>query len=180
MVQRFRTLNPRKRTWVYAGLALAAGVGLVTSRPRKGLGGAGSARPRTLGLGARLLLVGGAAAGLATPLRRLAHEAGVTFHVEQRLDPAVVARFRPTVALVAADIVPPHAAAFVARVCGAGARLVWILPAGASPSIAASLVTAGAEIFRVDALSIPRGPDGAHPSVMGYAGLAGAIWRWLG
>jgi len=28
-------------------------------------------------------------------------------------------------------------------------------------------------------LTIPRGPDKLHPTAAGYAGWAGAIWKWL-
>lgn len=34
-------------------------------------------------------------------------------------------------------------------------------------------------IFPSDRLTLPRGPDGIHPVVSGYAAWAGAIWQWL-
>ena len=36
------------------------------------------------------------------------------------------------------------------------------------------------DVFPSDALTVPRGPDGRSPTAIGYAGWAGAIWRWLG
>ena len=33
--------------------------------------------------------------------------------------------------------------------------------------------------FHSERLSLPRGPDGLHPTARGYAGWAGAVWHWL-
>ena len=35
------------------------------------------------------------------------------------------------------------------------------------------------DYFHSEKLEIPRGPDGIHSTPRGYAGWAGAIWRWL-
>lgn len=35
------------------------------------------------------------------------------------------------------------------------------------------------DYFHSESLTIPRGPDGIHPTARGYAGWAGAIWQWL-
>jgi lysophospholipase L1-like esterase len=70
----------------------------------------------------------------------------------------------------------------------AGAEIIWIgpptLPAiysGRAPDLAFvnQLRQAAPNYFDSAELSIPRGPDGLHPTAAGYAGWAGAVWSWL-
>jgi len=69
-------------------------------------------------------------------------------------------------------------------------HVVWIgpptLPSPPSPGIPKMIQdSAGSALkpryyyFHSERLDLPRGPDGIHPSVRGYAGWAGAIWHWL-
>ncbi len=74
---------------------------------------------------------------------------------------------------------------------GLGAEhIVWIgpptLPNPPSPGIpkmiqdaAGSVLAPRFSYFHSERLQMPRGPDGIHPNVRGYAGWAGAIWHWL-
>jgi lysophospholipase L1-like esterase len=70
----------------------------------------------------------------------------------------------------------------------AGAEIVWIGPPALpqtysgkqlDESFLDALADAPPYYFDSAELSIPRGPDGLHPTAAGYAGWAGAIWSWL-
>jgi hypothetical protein len=74
------------------------------------------------------------------------------------------------------------AAQLSAEVRRSNGTLVWIRPP--APASVAQLVRAAVEAVRVPSfhsehLAIPFGPDHETPSASGYAGWAGAIWRWL-
>ena len=59
---------------------------------------------------------------------------------------------------------------------------VWVMPPkdrGSAAELRAALGRFGAECFPSDELVLPRGQDGVLPTAIGYAGWAGAIWRWL-
>lgn len=69
-------------------------------------------------------------------------------------------------------------------------HIVWIgpptLPKPPSPGIPKMIQDAAGSVlaprfyyFHSEKLSMPRGPDGIHPNVRGYAGWAGAVWHWL-
>jgi lysophospholipase L1-like esterase len=72
--------------------------------------------------------------------------------------------------------------ALLDKLHASGAEIVWIghptLPfptQGVSDMIRANVPY----YFDSEQLDIPRSPDNLHPNAAGYAGWAGAIWRWL-
>lgn len=188
------------RAWVYAGIGLAVGgvtVGLVNF-----LSG-----PKILPGRSRLLLVGDSlAVGLAPPLRALSADARVTFdsiakegtRIDQWARSQVLAdklaQFQPTLILVSLgtndEYLPsaapqePHLHELLERLRKA-APVAWIGPPtlpksasnGVTPMIKANVPRS--HYFPSDSLQIPRGPDGIHPTARGYAGWAGALWRWI-
>lgn len=192
----------QSKQWLYAGLALVAGVGVVRlmSGPR-------------LKRGLRVLLIGDSlAVGTAPHYSALAKEAGVEFKglgvTGTRIDqwassqelPKVLASFRPDLVLVSlgtndafmkgADVVVKQRAGLEKLLQQLQGRdVVWIgppaLPGAPSPGIitmiqdAAGALTPRFHYFHSERLQIPRGPDGIHPTVRGYAGWAGAVWHWL-
>jgi lysophospholipase L1-like esterase len=189
-----------KRRWLYGGLAVAAGVGLVATMVRR--------RPKLVP-GARVLLIGDSlAVGLATPMGQLASGAGVAFERSGVVGSTIkqwapggayaatvadlLAAFVPTLVLMSLgtnDMKLPDPtveagalAAIVAGVRAAGAAVVWVAPPTMpfdDRGVRAMIAGAGVDVFPSDSLSIPRAPDGIHPNGVGYAGWAGAIWTWL-
>ena len=189
------------RQWIYVGLGLAAGYGLVRTiwRPRL--------RPGE----SRLLLVGDSlAVGMAPYFRELASASRISFTslavVGTRIDqwsdnPTLrdtLASFRPTIVLVSlgtndeyltgADAVTRQRAALdrLLKLVGTAAPkdIIWIGPPTLpkrSNGIVAMLQDAipSSDYFPSQALTLPRGPDGIHPTARGYAGWAGTIWQWL-
>lgn len=200
-------MSPRRRIWVYAGLALAAGVGLATAvRPSAGPAPSKSkpSGPRGLTRSDRLLLVGDSlAVGLSHPLGQLAHDAQVAFLADGRISTRIsqwaqntwlptALTFAPTLVLISlgtndmllADptLEAPALAAILERVRGAGANALWVVPPTmpfADRGVRAMIAASGVTRFPSDALTIPRGPDRIHPTAAGYAGWAGAIWQFL-
>jgi hypothetical protein len=194
------------RTWLLAGIVLAAGVGLtrllVPGHPKISKG-----RSRVFLLGDSL------AVGLATPLRKLAQDSqcafeamavgGTTVHQwanSEKLK-AALEKFKPTLVLVSLgtnDAYSPKLApeALVAdteklikTLMDAGAEVVWIgppsLPATySSPNYHATLrpelLEALAKVpkYWIDSrpLQLPRF-DALHPTVVGYGGWSGVIWQ---
>jgi lysophospholipase L1-like esterase len=188
------------RRLLYAGLLVAAGVGLV--RAFRG--------PRIEPGETSLLLVGDSlAVGLGPPLQALATDAGVPFsklsrggtRIDQWAGSQVLAEriqtFKPTLVLVSlgtndeamgGDDVPgrqaPYLEQLLSRLRSGGAEVVWIGPPRlpfASKGVVELIrrTVPRSHYFASDRLSIPRGPDNLHPTVKGYAGWAGAIWKWL-
>jgi lysophospholipase L1-like esterase len=188
------------RRLLYAGLLVAAGVGLV--RAFRG--------PRIEPGQTRLLLVGDSlAVGLATPMRALAAEANVPFDQISRSGTRIdqwagsqklaekIQNFNPTMVLVslgtndeymgagAAARQAPHLERLLVALRANQAEVIWIgpprLPKPSSNGIVPLLrkTIARDHYFPSEKLTIPRGPDGLHPTARGYAGWAGAIWRWL-
>jgi lysophospholipase L1-like esterase len=189
------------RRLLYAGLLVAAGVGLV--RAFRG--------PRIERGKTRLLMIGDSLAeGLGPPLQSLARESNVEFarlsrggtRIDQWAGSRVLAEkietFKPTMILVSLGTndeymsggsVPerqaPYLERLLTRLQSQNAEVVWIgpprLPRATQGVVALIRKTIpSSHYFASDRLTIPRGPDGLHPTVRGYAGWAGAIWRWLG
>ena len=170
-------MDARKRTWIWGGLALPAGIGLVRA-----------GRVRAPVVAQRILLVGdGFAKGLAVPLRQLAEDAGYGFRAEARPGTTVVdwashpwlqahvASFEPTLVLVSLSggrVAPPIEARamtdWIYRLLASRARPVWIAPPAASPSpllpaFRAELGRAGIGTFPTESLALP-------PPARGFAG----------
>ena len=190
------------KQWLYAGLALVAGVGVVRlmsgPRLRKGL---------------KVLLIGDSlAVGTAPHYAALAKEAGVEFKglgvTGTRIDqwagsqelPKVLGSFNPDLVLISlgtndafmqgADVVAKQRTQLERLLQQLQGRdVVWIgpptLPNPPSPGIVLMIQEAAGALaprfhyFHSERLQIPRGPDGIHPTVRGYAGWAGAVWHWL-
>lgn len=106
--------------------------------------------------------------------------------------------FKPTLVLIslgtndaqmtsasAVDTVADAQRRLLAKIDAAGAEVGWIgaptLPRTPNPRVLAALEAgvADSHYFHSERLDIPRAPDGIHSTPRGYAGWAGAIWRWL-
>lgn len=195
--------------WIYSGLAVAAGVGLVVAATPSSPGpqpGSPPPPPKPrLGPGSRLLLVGDSfAQGLAPPLGELSKGLGVAFRADGRLGTRIAQwaaqpwlgadlSWAPTMVLVSLgtnDMKLPQPAVeqaalgqLAARLKSSAARVVWLNPPTMpfpDRGVRQMIAKTGLEVFHSEALPLPRGPDGIHPTVSGYAGWAGALWRWVG
>lgn len=185
------------RSWIYAGLAAAVGVGLVRAL-----------RPPRLRAGVtRMMIIGDSlAVGLSPLLKSMAAEQKIAVdafpiistRIDQWAKSAVLgehlASFKPTLVLIslgtndeyiAGDAVSrqrPFLEQLLARF--PDSEVVWIGPPtlpkttnGITPMLQARVPSA--QYFPSQTLTISRGPDGIHPTAKGYAGWAGAIWQWL-
>jgi hypothetical protein len=197
-------MHPRKRSWIWGGLGLASSSGLVVTEQKKTAPVDGG--KRCLVRGARMLVVGDATAkGLGPALRQLAQEEGVLLIAGGRAGTTIadwakepwlaehLASFPATIAVVSlglGDLAPdrdlrPDLAAIARTLRTArppGVPSVWVLPPKPREEtevLRAALGQFGAACFPSDALVLPRGQDGVLPTAIGYAGWAGAIWRWL-
>jgi len=202
---RLPCVDSNKRLWIYAGLALAAGVGLVSSSSSPGPTQA--PKPlRKLGPGERILLLGDSIAqGLAVPMKQLAISGGVAFASDGRVGTRIsqwasqpwltqdAKAFLPTLVLLSIgtnDMLLPDPSTEMSAL----AKLVSDMKQGSSQvvliapptmkfpdrGVRSMLQSTGLPIFPSDSLSIPRAPDGIHPTPAGYAGMAAQIWKWLG
>ena len=188
------------RVWLYAGLSVAAAVGLV--RALRG--------PRIEPGKTRLLLVGDSlAVGLAPPMRAIAKDQSVVFdsiakegtRIDQWASSAAlgdkIVSFQPSLALVslgtndeylegdgAAERQRGYLRQLLQRFADARVPVVWIgppkLPRPTNGVVAMiRSEVPGTNYFPSQLLEIPRGPDQIHPTARGYAGWAGSIWQWL-
>jgi lysophospholipase L1-like esterase len=199
-------VDSNKRLWIYAGLVLAAGVGLATAAPSTPSPAPLPLRP-PLGAGSRLLLVGDSLAhGLAVPLGAISRAAQAALLVDARsgtrmdqwasepwlgrvllTNPQLVLVSLGTNDMKAMGSAPQkHMARILAIIQGSGAEVAWIMPPTMPfpdpVGIGAMLLTlpaAGVPLFRSDKVIIPRAADGIHPTAAGYAGWAAHIWKWL-
>lgn len=179
-------MDARKRTWIWGGLALPPGAGLV--RP---------GRVRAAVAAPRLLLVGdGHARGLMVPFRQLAEDAGHGFRADARPGTTVVdwasqpwlraqlTAYEPSLVLVslAGGRVPAPIEAramtdWIYHLLASRARPVWIAPP--APNQAALRSELRDELRRAGIATFPSEKLALQPTALGYAGWAGAIWRWL-
>lgn len=67
---------------------------------------------------------------------------------------------------------------------GVGSRIIWVAPPGVLPDavreVQENVVGERHGVLSTRGLQIQLGPDGEQPTVLGYAGWAGAVWRQLG
>lgn len=195
-------MSATDRTWLYAGLLVAAGFG-VASLLKRG--------PQ-IRRGQKLLLFGDSlAVGLSPVLGQLAKENGVAFAGLGKvgstirewagtgeLGAGLRARLaeKPNLVLcslgtndeylsaASAQAELPALDALIALVRASGAELGWIgHPTLAKPGNGIGEVIRSKfpenRYFHSEKLEIPRGGDGLHPTVKGYAGWAGQIWLWI-
>lgn len=189
------------KAWIYAGLGLAAGVSAV------GLVRVLTA-PRIRPGRTRLFVVGDSmAVGLRPHLAALSQESKIALEslakegtrIDQWAHSKVLqdklTKFQPTLVLVvlgtndeylgtgARERQAPYLKDLLANLERTGADVVWVgPPALARSSGIRELIRSqvpDSRYFPSDTLQIPRGPDQLHPTARGYAGWAGAIWRWL-
>jgi lysophospholipase L1-like esterase len=190
------------RTWLYAGLIVAVGLG-VSSLLKRG--------PRVR-RGDKLLVFGDSLAqGLTPPLGQLARDNGVAFAATSKVgstirewagatalgaDLRAKLAERPTVVLCSLgtndEFLTPDSAraelpaldALIELVKASGAELGWIGPPKLPKpgnGIASIIQTKLAQnrYFHSETFDIPRAGDALHPTVKGYAGWAGQIWLWV-
>jgi hypothetical protein len=145
-----------------------------------------------------LLLVGDSHAwGLAPFVGQLCSDTGVRFEkdlfpapVEQWVETGrlrnKVAKLKPHMVMVSmlSSSPPKQLLPVVERLAAdaraTGATFVWIRPPQREFAGALRPVLDQAKIpsFHSEALELPL--DGGQPTVRGYAGWAGALWRWIG
>ena len=149
------------------------------------------------------------AVGLAPPLRELSAAAQIAFEgvgkvgtrIDQWADSVglgdTLSTFLPTLTLVSlgtndeyltgSDAVSRQrekVRVLLARIKASGSDYVWIGPPTLPKPTNGIVAMLRDEIpsshyYPSDALTIPRGGDGIHPTARGYAGWAGALWQWL-
>jgi len=187
-------VQPQKRSWLYGGLAHPPGVALV--RPKKP-----PVRKRLPPSSSLLVMGDRYASGLSPFLRELCRGTEVRFFATlrpattieecaekrclqgdvERLGPDMVIASLPAGSIDEALVEPLRRLA--ADVREKGATFVWLRPPRRDEHTRPfRLLLDQAKIpsFHSEALEIPRGPDGEQPTVRGYAGWAGALWRWIG
>lgn len=173
--------------------------------PSPGAAPNAGAGPRVIAPGARVLLIGDSLAqGLAPPLMQLARTDGVHLTARGRQS-TTIAQWadQPWLAQALAEgpfalvlvslgtndmkLARPAAEAaaldrLLGRIRATGALVVWIAPPTMpfpDPGVRALVASTRVPTFPSETLSIPRSADGIHGSIAGYAGWAGALWRWL-
>ena len=196
-------MDARKRAWIWAGLALTAGVGVVLVATRSDASDnalpSGSGAP-ALAAGERMFLVGDSlAVGLSAPMRQLCTASGVGFDAAAKQGTTVLAwasfDFPPAettlISLGTNDMKMfdplserPKIDAMLARAKASSRRVVWLLPPpmpfpdrGVIDMITEAATSAGVELLQ--APDVQRGPDKIHPTAAGYAAWAGLIWQYL-
>jgi hypothetical protein len=200
-------VNAGKNAWIYAGLAVAAGVGLVTiASPKSALGDPDECRRLRCLSERRILLIGDAMAhGLSMSLEKLAHGAKTEFLTIAKptgvrvadwpalLEQERIRQYLPKLVLVAigpADLRTKQGtidsasmAALTAMLKTLPSSVIWVNPPKMpveDPKIREAIKSVGgADLYPSEVLAIPRGPDGLRPTTAGFAGWAGAIWRWI-
>jgi hypothetical protein len=184
-------MDDTRRAWIYGGLALAEGVGLVAPSAR-------SARARKNPVLYDLAVWGDELAqGLAVPLKQLVGgRTTLACHgrPDSRLSDWLRSGWardlgqtvrRPTLLLAAFQWDDPEDMSRMSEaetLLGPHGEVVWLI----APSTTLGTVEVIANgfpnperLFRSDELDLQLGPDGRHPTAAGYAGWAGAIWAWI-
>lgn len=181
-------VDSKKRLWIYSGMGLTSGVGLVST---------GQPTPSTnrLRRGFRVLLIGDALAqGLSTPLKQLAQADGVLFASDTRPGAALsewskqpwlrldLSKLKPNnvIAVGAGEPLRGWPQALLDVVRSFGASLTWISPPRVSdPALTAHVLSIGVPVFHSETLGLPRNPHGVFPTPAEYAGWSALVWRWL-
>jgi hypothetical protein len=154
----------------------------------------------------RVLLIGDAMAhGLSVAMEKLADGSKVSFRCIAKaggvrvadwpalLDKEGFAKHKPKLVLVAigpADLRSKDGSidkkgmdALSAMLRSMSAAVVWVAPPRMpveDPKIREAIqAVSGGDVYPSEALTLPRGPDGLRPTAAGFAGWAGAIWRWI-
>ena len=192
------------RAWIYAGLLVAAGIGLASAQ---------SSAPRVTPGKSRILLIGDSlSVGLKTPLGMLAKESGVAFahcgKVGYTIDRFVgtgdqaacvkqqLATLRPTHVLIllgtndeamhsamaGRQLAAAKSLADSAR--AAGAEVIWISPAKKfekSNGVLAGLRTMfdDSHWYESSQLGLPLADSIGHLTPRNYCAWSGGVWNWL-
>jgi len=179
------TVEPQKRSWIYGGIAHPPNVVLA----RRDV-----VNRRRLPPGSSLLLAGDEHAwGLAPFMKLLCRDGQVEFSslcapgtllewpYRKALVPALDGVSMVVVSLAFGADDDDKLAEFAKDARSRGATLVWLRPLRreAAQTVRPLLNAAKVPSFHSEALDLARGPDGV-PTARGYAGLAGALWRWIG
>lgn len=190
-------MQPQKRSWLYGGLAHPPSVVLARRDPQRNK----AAVRKRLPPGSTLLLAGDRYAwGLSPFLGQLCRDTNVRYvddvdddatiesWAKGRLSARVQAE-QPHMVMVSLgprgvvdDKLVTTIAVIAADARSKGATLVWLRPpdkGDASRPFRLLLDEKKIPSFHSEALALPRGLDG-DPSARGYAGWAGALWRWIG
>lgn len=196
-------MDSGKRLWLYTGLALVAGVGLVSAASKKNSKALPS-KP-TLQPGSKVLLIGDSfAQGLAPPLKQLFTEHGILFLADGRLGTTIaqwakqpwldvlLTKGRPDVVLVSLGtndmklvdplLERPALLVLVDKLKQISGSVVWVTPPSVpfpDRGLRSMLTETGVPLFHSESLTIQRGPDALHSTISGYAGWAGSLFRWL-
>jgi hypothetical protein len=195
-------MQTAKRRWIYSGLAIPKGVGVVRRS------GADVSRPRAdFGAGptVRVALIGDELAdGLSMALRLLGEEAGALIdscprpastvaswldegwfdHVLAGTPQWVVAAFTWGIP-GSARLAVPTGAMRVAQESAdrVAARVVWVAPPGvladAVREVRENIIGERHGVLSTEGLQIQLGPDGERPTALGYAAWAGNVWKQL-
>lgn len=192
------------RAWIYAGLLVAAGIGLASAQ---------TSAPRVIPGKSRILLIGDSlSVGLKTPLGLLAKEAGVPFahcgKVGYTIDRFVgsgdqaacvkqqLSALKPTHVLIllgtndeamsssyaSRQLAAAKLLADTAR--ASGAEVIWISPAKKfekSNGVLAGLRSMfdDAHWFESSRLNLPLYDSIGHLTPRNYCAWAGGVWNWL-
>ncbi len=210
-------MNKRRRLWIYGGIVIAAGVGLVVVANASDVATPVTVPPtpsvppvqsknRIVPGHSRVLLIGDSlAVGLTAPMKALASDDGVAFSAHGIVGSRIAdwssllvvgqkdLAVKPTIVLVSLGtndekmLVPTQEksalAKLIATLRATGADIVWIAPPSMpfpDRGVPQMISATGVSVYPSATLSIPRGPDQIHPTAKGYAGWAGAIWKWIG
>jgi hypothetical protein len=188
-------VQTQKRDWIYAGLAHPSGVAL--ARP--------AAKEATrVPVGSQVLLAGdqhvrglsptfkalcaGRGAKLITQVLEFPEREGTISQAADRImvksseiDPQLVLVSIPWKSPVGSDELEA-AARKLTLLRRRGRTVAWLRPPKRTDYtlfIKRTLDRSKMPSFHTEALQLPLGPDGATPTAEGYAGWAGALWRWL-
>jgi lysophospholipase L1-like esterase len=193
------------RAWIYAGLLVAAGVGLASASK--------APAPRAVPGNARILLIGDSlSVGLKTPMALLAKETNIPFahcgaqgytinrFVGNGTMAGCVAQqltsLKPTHVLIllgtndeamSASMAPQQleAARSLVATCQAhGAEVIWIAPAKkftTSNGVLSGLrkMFDDAHWFESSSIGLPTADSIGHMTPVNYCKWSGSIWNWL-